>query len=183
MNEKEAVALAPKIMQDISRRAGKYLGLVDTVILHPTIDPIKFPTLENACESAEGTIYINSNWLLEMLVTENFTELRRLLYHEFRHQYQIQEVIKLKSKLESNESTQTLKSWEQDIENTIRNDNAGNRTQYFLQTVEIDAEAFALHLLDRDKEDGFNVQLTHEVPKEAEEPIIRRKRDIDRYYS
>lgn len=171
-----------KKMQEIAMRAAIYLGLTRQINIMVVKNTQKFLSLENAMESEQDLIYVNEDWLRMIFQTENVTELRRMLYHEFRHQYQFDQVARSQNSDTTLETIETVKSWENEMYDNIRNDNSEKTVDYYLQNVELDAEAFALHLLDLDAESGIKVTLNHQVPKKAVEPIKKRKKEIAEFY-
>ena len=135
-------------VERISARALSALKLKNTVKV--CLEPMgyRFTTLDNACEITDDNLYVNSDWLQQQSNTPDETEVRMLIYHEIRHLYQRLEMKNFRERKSTKEPLSILLKWLYELEHYQRNEGGVTTLRYYSQSIEIDAYAFAVYLLN-----------------------------------
>ena len=110
---------------------------------------LRFKTPGNTCETDGNILYINEDWICEIL-RENFLyDLQYQMYHEARHYYQSMIIADFHARGKSKELPATIRQWELENANYQRNEGT-EETQKAnaAQKIEIDANAFAIAMLN-----------------------------------
>lgn len=111
---------------------------------------VRFPSIENSADSVinDYAIVFNKSWM-EKAIETNFPEFEFIVFHELRHFHQRFSVNRFfESGLLVNESKEEIESWNTDFQNYKRNSgDAESREENVSQTIERDANAYALSLL------------------------------------
>lgn len=108
----------------------------------------RFRTASNTCETDGNTLYINEDWI-KMVIRDNFLyDLQYQMYHEARHYYQSFAIADFYARGKTSESVATIRQWEKENAEYARNEGT-EETQRAnaAQTIEIDANAFAIVML------------------------------------
>lgn len=170
-----------KWVEKISAKALAVLGL--KVKLNICLEPVgnRFATLDNACEVTDDTLYVNQDWLWQQSLLGDETEVRLLIYHEMRHIYQREEVKKRQLAQPLKEPLPLVLKWEYELTHYQRNEGGVSTAKYYQQSIEIDAYAFAICLLNMDVEMGEKLSLnTSSIPDEIDRAVLHRVREIYR---
>lgn len=155
------------------------LNLKENIIIK--LEPIgeRFIAIENSAEISNGILYVNLEWLKSKRSDPDETEARLLIYHEIRHVYQQQELEKWRENLPTIENVSTIQMWAKEYENYTRNEGGDSTISYFKQSVEVDAYAFGICLLNIDKSKGDNLSLdSRSIPDEIYDLIMKRATEI-----
>lgn len=105
----------------------------------------RFKTPGNTCETDGNVLYINEDWIKEILRVNFLYDLQYQMYHEARHFYQSMIIADFHARGKSKELPATIRQWE--VENADYQRNEGTEeTQKAnaAQKIEIDANAFAI---------------------------------------
>lgn len=137
----------------------------------------KFKTVYNTCETSDNSLYINEDWISEVLRENDLYDLQYQMYHEARHFYQYMVIADYRVRGRSCELPTRIKQWEFECENYIRNEGT-DETQKAnaTQSMEIDANAFAIVML--------NMKGVKEarIPEEQWDTTIKRANEIARKF-
>lgn len=109
----------------------------------------RFKTISNTCETDGDILYINEDWIKEMLNINFLYDLQYQMYHEARHYYQSMVILDYHIRGKSCELPSTIRQWEAENNNYQRNEGTTETQQrYAAQKIEIDANAFAIVMLN-----------------------------------
>ena len=110
---------------------------------------LKFKTTGNTCETDGNILYINEDWIEEILMENFLYDLQYQMYHEARHYYQSMIITDFHARGKSKELPATIRQWELENANYQRNEGT-EETQKAnaAQKIEIDANAFAIAMLN-----------------------------------
>lgn len=108
----------------------------------------RFRTESNTCETDGNTLFINEDWIM-MVIRENFLyDLQYQMYHESRHYYQSYAIADFHARGKTSETEATIRQWEKENADYARNEGtAETQMANAAQTIEIDANAFAIVML------------------------------------
>ena len=136
----------------------------------------KFRTVNNTCETGDNCLYINEDWIIEVLRTNFLYDLQYQMYHEARHFYQYMVVEDYCIRGKSCELPAMIKQWKFECENYLRNEGT-EETQKAnaTQTMEIDANAFAVVMLSLKGKEA-------RIPEEQWGVTIKRAKEIARKF-
>lgn len=102
-----------------------------------------------------------------------------LIYHEIRHLYQRLEVKNFRERKSTKEPLPVLLKWQYELEHYQRNEGRAATLRYYSQSIEIDAYAFAVYLLNMDFKRGERLSLdTRSIPDEIDVAVRRRAYEI-----
>ena len=109
----------------------------------------RFKTPGNTCETDGNILYINEDWVKEILRIDFLYDLQYQMYHEARHYYQSMIIADFHARGKSKELPATIRQWELENANYQRNEGT-EETQKAnaAQKIEIDANAFAIAMLN-----------------------------------
>lgn len=129
-------------------------------------NPKRFNSCINAAEYDSVNLYINEAWIDRLIELNDFYDLKYLMYHEARHIYQDCVIKDFKNRGKSSELPATIKAWEENFNNYKRNTGEDSLDVNANQIIEIDANAFAIVLLQLQ---GIkSVRLNEKTEKETE---------------
>lgn len=139
----------------------------------------RFKTLENAAEKCSDDLYVNLDWLKSMKQNPDETEVRLIIYHEIRHFYQVEEVEKLKKNLLTIEDVSIIQKWYEEFANYKRNEGGDTKKDYYKQSIEVDAYAFGICLLNYDVSKGDILSLnTCSIPDDIYDALEIRIHEV-----
>ena len=87
--------------------------------------------------------YINENWLKDRVENNDLYDLRYLMYHDARTQYQHLQMYRYETNQICEEPVDIVKLWIDNQKSYKRNDGKDSNIDYHLQPLEIDANAKA----------------------------------------
>lgn len=133
----------------------------------------RFKTAGNTCETCGNRLFINEDWIAEILQTNFLYDFQYQMYHEARHFYQGMVINDFHSRGKSSELPATIQQWEKEFTNYLRNEGT-EETQKAnaTQTVEIDANAFANIML------SIKGETKARAPKEQWKETAKRMEEI-----
>lgn len=109
----------------------------------------RFRTVNNTCEVDGDCLYINEDWITEILKINFLYDLQYQMYHEARHFYQAMVIADYRTRGKSRELPATIYQWEMEGANYIRNEGTeDSQKANATQKMEIDANAFAIVMLN-----------------------------------
>ena len=137
----------------------------------------RFKTVNNTCEVGDNCLYINEDWISEILRINFLYDFQYQMYHEARHFYQYNVMVDYHVRGKSSELPTTIKQWEFECKNYIRNEGTDESEKAnATQTMEIDANAFAIVMLSMKGEEA-------RIPEEQWDVTIKRVNEIAKRYS
>lgn len=113
----------------------------------------KFLSKENAaeCSYERRTIIFNIEWLEERANNNEYYLIEYLLMHEVRHFYQrrVVESFERNEPVRIYEDINTVKQWQSNFKAYVQNKGGQglSEKEYFCQSIEVDADAFAVYLM------------------------------------
>ena len=142
----------------------------------------RFRTSGNTCETDGNMLYINEDWIEEIIRTGFYYDFQYQMYHEARHFYQSMVIEDYHKRGKSKELPVTIRQWEAENYNYARNEGT-DETQKAnaAQIIEIDANAFAIALLQL--KGITEARVPEEQWKETEKRAIEIFRVIARNYN
>ncbi len=109
---------------------------------------MRFRTSGNTCETDGSMLYINEDWIEEIIRTGFFYDFQYQMYHEARHFYQSMVIADFHKRGKTSELPATIRRWEAENLNYTRNEgNIETQKANAAQSIEIDANAFAIVML------------------------------------
>lgn len=109
----------------------------------------RFKTVNNTCEKVGSSLYINEDWITEILRNNFLYDLQFQMYHEARHFYQEKVINDFHVRGKSRELPATIQQWEMENANYLRNEGTEvTQKANATQKMEIDANAFAIVMLN-----------------------------------
>ena len=109
----------------------------------------RFKTTGNTCETDGNILYINEDWIKEILRIDFLYDLQYQMYHEVRHFYQSMIIADFHARGKSKELPATIHQWETENANYLRNEGTyETQKANATQMIEIDANAFAIAMLN-----------------------------------
>ncbi|MFT0653177.1 hypothetical protein ACMSD4_12175 [Bacteroides thetaiotaomicron] len=127
------------------------LGVKSSIGIIYEYNPIRFNSNSNAAECNNINLYINEAWIDMLIAKNDFYDVKYMMYHEARHIYQEQIIKDYKERGKSCELPATIKAWIKNFDNYKRNTGEESVDANADQVVEIDANAFAIVLLQMQK--------------------------------
>lgn len=107
-----------------------------------------------------------------------------LIYHEIRNLHQRIGVKNFCERKSTKEPLPVLQKWQYEFEHYQRNEGGPTTLRYYSQSIEIDAYAFAVYLLNMDLERGERLSLdTRSIPDEIDSAVRQRAYEIARQMS
>lgn len=162
-----------KIINKCVDFARKFLLLPDSIeFLFDECPSPRFPTMNNAAEGNIQSICFNKPWFLQR-TTDHRDDLEFYIFHELRHVHQQYSIFLYDHSLPCNEDIVTIEKWRLGFNNYIRNIDADSERMNVAQEVEIDANAYAVCLLNLLHIDDDN-DLILSLPDEASELCSER---------
>ena len=144
----------------------KFLLLPDSIeFLFDECPSPRFPTMNNAAEGNIQSIYFNKQWFLQRM-NDHRDDLEFYIFHELRHVHQQYSIFLHEHALPYNDDIETIEQWRLGFNNYIRNVDADSESINIAQEVEIDANAYAICLLNLLHIDDDN-DLILSLPDEA----------------
>ena len=132
----------------------------------------RFKTNDVTCETEGDKLFVNLKWLEKLSDNDDY-DLQYQMYHEARHFYQHNSIADYNARGKTSELPSTIKKWESESLNYIPNEGTEeDRKSYADQDVEIDANAFAIAMLNAKGIDDIK------APAEQMDKTIRKARDI-----
>ena len=169
---KEGVSMEPitgynlKIINTCVEFARRFLLLPDSIeFLFDDCPSPRFPTMNNAAEGNIQSICFNKPWFLQR-IDEHKDDLEFYIFHELRHVHQQYSIFLLEHALPYNDDIATIEQWRRGFNNYIRNVDAYSEKVNVAQEVEIDANAYAICLINLLHIDDDN-DLMLSLPDEA----------------
>lgn len=108
----------------------------------------RFRTAGNTCETDGNMLYINEDWIEEIINTGFFYDFQYQMYHEARHFYQSMVIADFHKRGKTSELPATIRRWEAENLNYSRNEGTiETQKANAAQSIEIDANAFAIAML------------------------------------
>lgn len=154
----------------------KCLGIKSNIEIVYEYNPERFNSNSNAAECNNANLYINEAWI-DMLIAENdFYDVKYMMYHEARHIYQEKVIKDYKERGKSSELPATIKAWIENFSDYKRNTCEDSIDTNANQVVEIDANAFAIVLLQMQK------ITTIRLNPNTEEKTIALARNLGKQY-
>lgn len=109
----------------------------------------RFKTVNNTCEKRGSCLYINEDWIAEILRHNFLYDLQYQMYHEARHFYQEMVINDFHVRGKSRELPATIQQWEKENGNYVRNEGTEvSQKANAAQKMEIGANAFAIVMLN-----------------------------------
>ena len=145
--------------------AQQFLSLPNTIDYYFEECPSeRFPSMNNAAESNVQSICFNKQWFLERTI-EHRDDLQFFIFHELRHIHQLNSITIYDKTQKHKEDISTIESWRVGFNNYIRNTDAVTESLNIVQEIEIDANAYAICLvnllhIDDDMELNFSLPQT-----------------------
>lgn len=138
-----------------------------------------FETIENAAISNDIPylfIKINIDWFRVKRNAGDLTAIRDILYHEMRHIYQFNEIVKYKNNQPSLESKETILNWINNRKYYVSYSSEDKTTHipHFSQSIELDAMSFSVVLRLLDIQNGDNIQNGVAIPDEIW-PLVNKR--------
>lgn len=128
--------------------ARRFLLLPDSIdFLFDECPSPRFPTMNNAAEGNIQSICFNKPWFLQR-IDEHRDDLEFYIFHELRHVHQQYSIFLLAHARHINDDVATIEQWKFGFNNYIRNVDADTEKINVAQEVEIDANAYAMCLLN-----------------------------------
>ena len=126
--------------------ARKFMELPETVeLFYDDCPSERFPRECNAAESAGTKIWFNKQWVYERIGPHR-EDVAFFLFHELRHIYQQIQIFRLEKRTEYQETLMDIRGWRNDFQNYVRNVDDASQEKNLLQSIERDANAYALLL-------------------------------------
>lgn len=156
------------IVKSCENFARRFLLLPDRIDFYFDSCPSpRFPTMSNAAESEINTIFLNKPWFLQR-TTEHRDDLEFFVFHELRHIHQFNSILRNNCGEKCNDDPATVMKWQQGFVQYTRNEDSASELVNIAQEVEIDANAYALCLLNLlHLDDELEIHLS--LPTEAVE--------------
>ena len=141
----------------------------------------RFRTTGNTCETDGNKLFINEDWIDEIIKTGFFYDFQYQMYHEARHFYQSMVIADFHKRGKTSELPATIRRWEAETLNYSRNEGTIETQEVnAAQSIEIDANAFAIAMLQLKGVSEARAPL--EQWKETEKRAIEIYRVIARRY-
>lgn len=137
----------------------------------------RFPSSNNAAESNRNSLIFNKPWFTGQDRWLNHKDdIEFFVFHELRHVFQLNEIIRYCQGEYFSSSIADVSRWKEEFENYLRNENAETQRLNLQQEVEVDANAYALCLLNI-YHINDNSPLRLSVPNEAMDIAERRTKE------
>lgn len=127
------------------------LGIKSSIGIKYEYNSERFDSYLNAAECDKVNLYINEAWIDKLIELDDFYDAKYIMYHEARHIYQAYVIKDYQERGRSSELPATIKAWIDNLNNYKRNTSEDSVDDNANQTVEIDANAFAIVLLQMQK--------------------------------
>ena len=137
-----------RIVKSCEDFARQFLLLPDRIDFYFDSCPSpRFPTMSNAAESNLNAIIFNKPWFLKT-ISEHRDDLEFFVFHELRHIHQFNSILRYNRGEKCNDDPATVMAWQQEFVHYTRNEDSASELVNIAQEVEIDANAYALCLLN-----------------------------------
>ena len=128
--------------------ARKFLLLPDSIDFYFENCPSpRFPSMNNAAESNIKSICFNKPWFLQR-IGEHRDDLEFFIFQELRHVHQQYSIFLLDHAFPHNDDIPTIEQWKLGFNNYTRNVDSNSEKINVAQEVEIDANAYAICLVN-----------------------------------
>lgn len=128
--------------------ARKFLLLPDIIDLYFDDCPSRrFLSIVNAAESDDHTIYLNNQWY-HMSIAEHPLDVSFFIFHELRHMHQIMSIKRLQRGQTVQDPESDILQWDYDHNHYVRNVDAETQELNLQQTIEKDANAYGICLVN-----------------------------------
>lgn len=132
----------------------------------------------NAMESSIKEICINKQWYFKYR-PELPANVLFFIFHELRHIHQQLSVMLMIHDIEAREPVSEILNWKDNFENYVRNESAETQAVNIRQEIEIDANAYAISLLNCYFFDDDNVDMRLTIPEDIADICDNRSK---KYY-
>lgn len=141
-----------KIIQNCVDFARQFIYLPPSLAIgFDTCPSPRFQTEHNASEFEQGggksILWFNEVWF-DKRTDEHVDDIEFFVFHELRHMHQSISVFRMENKEETQESYEEISIWQYEFAHYIRNMDAASEEKNVRQKVEMDANAYALSLLN-----------------------------------
>lgn len=126
--------------------ARKFMELPETIELYYDNCPSeRFPRSCNAAESGGNKVWFNKQWVYERIGPHK-EDVAFFLFHELRHLYQQLQIRGLIMRTGFQEPLMDVRAWRDEFQNYVRNVDDASQEKNLMQSIERDANAYALLL-------------------------------------
>ncbi len=139
-------------------------------------------TLETNCSETDGhTVYFNLPWFRKQL-PDYQKNLELFAFHELRHVHQMYAISALANHRPYREAQEVVRRWKYDFDHYVRNVDAESQEQNLIQEIELDANGYALSLLNLyyASQGEYNMQLRHSIPGDIYPRVNARSQEYYR---
>lgn len=136
------------IINDCVEFARRFLVLPDSIDFYFENCPSpRFPSMNNAAEGNIKSICFNKPWFLQR-IGDHRDDLEFFIFHELRHVHQQYAIFLFDHALPHSDDILTIEQWKRGFKNYTRNVDSNSERINVAQEVEIDANAYALCLVN-----------------------------------